>query len=564
MIRNLHIENIALISKLDIDFDGGLVVLSGETGAGKSIIIDSLSFVLGERADKTLVKYGEEKAFVEVFFEAGEDSKAYKILEELGFEADTSIVIGRTLTLSGKNECRVNGRVCPTTALRQITAALVDIFGQSQHLSLLRVDNHIKVLDEFECDGAVKGKLRELYAEYREVAKKLNAFGGNDAERERLLDILRFQIDEISSAELSENEENDLTEMRARYLNVEKIVSSVTGALNFLEGNGMAASVGEAKNALAAAAQDRELNELHGRLDSVQIELDDITASLENILSEIDYNPAEIDKMEERLEKYKVLKKKYGGTVSDVAVFLEKAKEQYENLFNAAEIIEKLTAKQNALARELYGYAQKLSEKRRAAAKKFEGEIEAQLNDLGMKGTTFRVDFNGVPGLEEFSSSVSPEGYDKVEFLLSPNKGEPLKPLAKIISGGEMSRFMLAIKNITAKIEKIPTMVFDEIDIGISGGMAQMVAVKLANVSKDYQCIVITHLPQICAMADANMLIAKSVVGERTETRLTVLDENGKTEEVARLMGGKNIGEYSRLHAKEMIDWAKNMKAGRG
>lgn len=565
MIKNLHIENIALISKLDVSFDGGLVVLSGETGAGKSIIIDSLSFVLGERADKTLIKYGEERAFVEVFFEVGEMSRAYAAMEELGFEPDTSIAIARTLTNSGKNECRINGRVCSTSVLRQLTATLVDIFGQSQHLGLLKVDNHIKVLDEYDTDTALKEGMKKLYAEYRETGKKLSAYGGSDAERERLIDILRFQINEITAAELSEKEETELNEMRARYLNVEKIASSVTNALNSIMSGGTAAGVAEAKAALSAlSGQDRELGGLHERLSSMQIELDDITASLENILGETDYNPAEIDKMEERLEKYKTLKKKYGGSVGEIFAFLKKSKEQYENLASASEIIAKLTAEQSRLAGELYINAQKLSEVRMSAAKKFEAEIETQLGDLGMKGTTFRVDFGQKPDLREFSKSVSPEGFDKIEFLLSPNKGEPLKPLAKIISGGEMSRFMLAIKNITAKIEKIPTMVFDEIDIGISGNMAMMVAVKLANVSKDYQCIVITHLPQICAMADANMLITKGVVGERTESKLTVLDQNGKIDEVARLIGGKNIGEYGRLHAKEMIAWAENAKSARG
>lgn len=561
MIRNLHIENIALISRLDIEFENGLIVLSGETGAGKSIIIDSLAFVLGERADKTLIKYGQESAFVEVAFNIEQNSKTWQIMAELGLETDTTVVINRTLTLSGKNESRVNSRICSAAVLRSITATLVDIFGQSQHLNLLKVDNHIKVLDDYRQDGELKNQLKKLYSDYRELKKQLSAFGGSDAERERLLDILKFQIDEITAAKLSETEENELIEIRSKVMNVEKIVSSVTAALDSLSTSGVMSRLAEAKNSLlSVAAYDKDISSLAERLSAVQIETDDIFSSLDKILREADYNPAQIDRMEERLEKIKNIKKKYGGTVADALKFLEKASAQYDNLVNATDIISKLNAKIEAVVSQMYELALKLSSERKTTAKRFEKEIETQLKDLGMSGTTFEVRFNDIPTFDEYKNSVSSDGFDKVEFLLSANKGEPLKPLAKIISGGEMSRFMLAIKNITAHIEQIPTMVFDEIDIGISGNMAQMVAIKLANVSRDYQCIVITHLPQIAAMGDSNMLIVKGVYGERTETRLTVLDKKGKNDEITRLIGGSNIGEYGGLHAKEMIDWADNIK----
>lgn len=562
MIKNLHIENIALISRLDIEFENGLIVLSGETGAGKSIIIDSLSFVLGERADKTLIKYGQQSAFVEVAFFVEKDSKTWRILEELGLEPDTTVVINRTLTLSGKNESRINGRICSAAVLRSVTATLVDIFGQSQHLNLLKVDNHIKVLDDFRQDDTLTDELHRLYSEYQKLKKELSAFGGSDAERERLLDILKFQIDEITAAKLSETEENELLETRSKIVNVEKIVSAVTTSLDSLSSSGVMARLAEAKNSLSSvSAYDKEIASLSERLGAVQIETDDIFSSLEQILREADYNPTQIDRMEERLEKIKNVKKKYGGTITDALNFLNKAAVQYENLVNATDIIQKLNAKIEAQLIQMYEKALKLSQERKTSAKNFENEIETQLCDLGMSGTTFRVSFNEVPAYEEYKKSVSADGFDKVEFLLSANKGEPLKPLAKIISGGEMSRFMLAIKNITARIEQIPTMVFDEIDIGISGNMAQMVAIKLANVSREYQCIVITHLPQIAAMGDTNMLIVKGVYGERTETKLTVLDEKGKVDEITRLIGGKNIGEYGGLHAKEMIEWANGIKS---
>lgn len=562
MIRNLHIENIALISRLDIEFENGLIVLSGETGAGKSIIIDSLAFVLGERADKTLIKYGQENAFVEVAFNIEQNSKTWQIMAELGLEPDTTVVINRTLILSGKNESRVNGRICSAAVLRSITATLVDIFGQSQHLNLLKVDNHIKVLDDYRRDDDLKNQLKKLYSEYRELKKQLSAFGGSDAERERLLDILKFQIDEITAAKLSETEENELIEIRSKVMNVEKIVSSVTAALDSLSTSGVMSRLAEAKNSLlSVAAYDKDISSLAERLSAVQIETDDIFSSLEKILRDADYNPSQIDRMEERLEKIKNIKKKYGGTVADALKFLEKASAQYDNLVNAADIISKLNTKIEAVLTQMYELALKLSSERKTTAKRFENEIETQLKDLGMSGTTFEVKFNDIPNFDEYKNSVSADGFDKVEFLLSANKGEPLKPLAKIISGGEMSRFMLAIKNITAHIEQIPTMVFDEIDIGISGNMAQMVAIKLANVSRDYQCVVITHLPQIAAMGDSNMLIVKGVYGERTETRLTVLDKKGKNDEITRLIGGSNIGEYGGLHAKEMIDWANNIKS---
>lgn len=560
MLRSLHIENIALIDTLDIELENRLNVMSGETGAGKSIIVDSLSFVLGERADKTLIKHGSEKAFVEVVFEIDESDKCYAKLSDLGYQPSTTVVITRSLTMSGKNECRVNSRVTSTGVLREITGTLVDVFGQSQHQNLYRPETHIEVLDNFDYAKEYFDKLSVLYAKYRENKKLLSVFGGDESQRARTIDILKYQIDEIKAAKLSQTEEDDLITQKNRMVNGEKLAQSLATTIEILNGQANVSKLlsQSANNLSTVGNLDPEIAKLSQRLSEVGIEIDDVLESCEQIAAQVDYNPTEIDRIMERLETVKQIKRKYGGSIEKAQEFLQNAENQYDNLINATEQIQKLTDERNVILDSMYEISTKLSAHRKTAALRLQKDIETQLTDLGMSGTSFVVDFAPAPTRSDFVASS--KGYDKVEFLLSANKGQPVKPLAKILSGGEMSRFMLAIKNITAKIEAIPTMVFDEIDIGISGLIAQMMAQKLSNISREYQCIVITHLPQVAAMGDCNLLITKSQNDNSTKTELTVLSEKEKVREVARLSGGDNIGEYSLLHAQELIDWASGYK----
>ena len=568
MIRQLTINNIALIDHLDIEFQEGLTVLSGETGSGKSIIIDSLAFVLGDRADKTLIKYGQDYAEVTALFDVQGNSPVLAKLAEYGYGDDTEILIYRKMSTSGKNEIRIQGKTATQAILKEVCAELVDIFGQGQHLALLNEKNQLSVLDAF-CDfHGVDQKLKsELYPQLAAINKELKGFGGSDAERERLLDILKYQIDEITAADLSEEEEDELLSMHKRMVNVERISIALNQSVTLLRGEqGASAQISQSVSSLRSISSLEDSAEpLAGRLQSARIELDDVTDQLENVLSALDFSPSEVDKMEERLEKIRQLKRKYGGSVAEVLKFLETSQKQYDSLLNSSERIEELNVQKRKVITQMYELAQKKSAIRQDTANKLAVRIMQELSDLGMRGTNFVVNFNNQPTFDEYESSPSADGYDKVEFLMSANVGEPLKPLSKVISGGEMSRFMLAVKNITALAEKIPTMVFDEIDTGISGNMAQMVANKLANVSSTnndgYQCVVITHLPQIAAMADVNLYIKKYEKDGRTYTSVDVLtDYEQRAQEVSRLMG--SVGEHAIVNAKELLDWSSNYKQG--
>ena len=565
MIKSLEIRNIALIEQLNINFEPGLTVLSGETGSGKSIIIDSLAFVLGDRADKTLIKHGTEYAEVTAIFEVEQNSPILDKLSQFGFVADQEILVYRKMSLAGKNEIRIQGKTATLAILKEICSELVDIFGQGQHLALLNEQNQLSVLDSF-CDfGGVDIQLSEqLYPQLLDINKQLRNFGGSDAERQRLLDILRFQIDELENAELSEEEEEELVAAHKRMVNIEKIASALNTVVQCLsEEGGAVDNLSSSASALSSiAGVEQQAVDLENRLNSVQIEVDDIAQTARDLLSSTEFSPYEVDRIESRLEKIRQIKRKYGGTVKDALQFLADAQAQYDNLSNAAEIIEDLNNQKHFVLQQMYDCAVTKSDIRKQTAKRLAQDIISELECIGMKGTNFVVDFCPVPTLEEYSVAPNSDGFDTVSFLMSANIGEPLKPLAKVISGGEMSRFMLAVKNITAMAEKIPTMVFDEIDTGISGAMAQMVAMKLANVAHDeqngYQCIVITHLPQIVAMADVNLYIEKYQQNNRTFTSVTQLDSQGRVREVARLMGG--VGEHAFVNATELIGWSDSFK----
>lgn len=566
MIKNLVIDNIALIDHLELDFVEGLTVLSGETGSGKSIIVDSLAFVLGDRADKTLIKYGEDAAQVTALFEVEQDSSIIAKLSEYGYGEDTEILISRKMSVAGKNEIRIQGKTATLAILKEVCAELVDIFGQGQHLALLNEKNQLSVLDAFCHFNGIDTQLKaELNPKLNAVNRELKSFGGSDAERERLIDILKYQIDEITSANLSEDEETELLAMHKRMVNVEKLSTALGQAENMLNGEqGAIAQISQSCAMLrSVGALEDTACELESRLQSARLEIEDVSSQLEDILSTMDFSPAEVDRMEERLENIRQLKRKYGGSIAEVLSFLSQAQAKYDNLVNSAERIEQLNAQKTAILQQMYSLSLKKSAERKATANSLAKRIMQELNDLGMKGTHFEVSFNEQPSFDEYCSSPSADGFDKVEFLMSANVGEPLKPLAKVISGGEMSRFMLAVKNITALAERIPTMIFDEIDTGISGNMAQMVANKLANVSASkqngYQCIVITHLPQIVAMADVNMYIRKYESNGKTYTTVdTLTDYDRRAEEVSRLMG--SVGEHAIINAKELLDWSRKYK----
>lgn len=559
MLCQLSIENIALIDKLSLELKDGLNILSGETGAGKSIIIDSLNFVLGERADKSLIRYGTDKSSVEAVFEEYITPAVSSYLDDLGIETEDVLVIRRKMSIDGKNECRINGRISTLSTLKGLTELLVDIHGQHEHQSLLKSANHISLLDKLGEKNIEKLKtdVERDFKDYSSLKKEFARFGNSD-ERERKLDILTFQIDEIEKADVKDGEEDELLIARKRIRNMEKIISALEGAKNLLDGYDSQSVSASIKNSVSLlntiSSFDDDIQPIADRLDSCKVEITDISETLADMLERLDFDSRSADKIEERLEVVRSILRKYGGGFESLQKFYDEAKKEANILANAAERVEELEIEIGKAAKKLLESAKNLSLERRKVADKFEKDIMKELCDLGMSGSTFKVEMT----TKEDVDDISANGMDSVEFMISPNVGEPLKPLAKIISGGEMSRFMLAFKNILAGVDDIGTMVFDEIDTGISGNISQVVSEKMCNISRARQVIAVTHMPSLAAMADNHYLISKSTENGKTLTHVDLLDDD--TDEVARLIGGNDYSIYAVPHAKEMKANAQRYK----
>lgn len=559
MLCQLSIENIALIDKLSLELKDGLNILSGETGAGKSIIIDSLNFVLGERADKSLIRYGTDKASVEAVFEEYITPTVSSYLDDLGIETEDVLVIRRKMSIDGKNECRINGRISTLSTLKGLTELLVDIHGQHEHQSLLKSANHISLLDKLGEKNIekLKTEVERDFKDYSSLKKEFARFGNSD-ERERKLDILTFQIDEIEKVDVKDGEEDELLTARKRIRNMEKIISALEGAKNLLDGYDSQSVSASIKNSVSLlntiSSFDDDIQPIADRLDSCKVEITDISETLADMLERLDFDSRSADKIEERLEAVRLILRKYGGSFESLQKFYDEAKREANVLANAAERVEELEIEIGKTAKKLLESAKNLSLERRKVADKFEKDIMKELCDLGMSGSTFKVEMT----TKEDVDDISANGMDSVEFMISPNVGEPLKPLAKIISGGEMSRFMLAFKNILAGVDDIGTMVFDEIDTGISGNISQVVSEKMCNISRARQVIAVTHMPSLAAMADNHYLISKSTENGKTLTHVDLLDDD--TDEVARLIGGNDYSIYAVPHAKEMKANAQRYK----
>lgn len=559
MLAQLTIENIALIDKLELELKNGLNILSGETGAGKSIIIDSLNFVLGERADKSLIRYGTDHAIVQAVFDDYLNPSVSAYLDDIGVECEDVLIIRRKMSVDGKNECRINGRISTLSILKGLTELLVDIHGQHEHQSLLKSANHIKLLDDIGAAKITKVKedVANYHAEYVSLKRELSRFG-DESERERKLDILTFQIDEIEKADVKDGEEDELLQARKRIRNMEKILSALGEAKNTLDGydsNSVSASIKNSSSLLGTiSAYDDSIGPLIDRLDDAKIEIKDIADTLSDMLEKLDFDARSAEKIEERLEVVRNILHKYGGNFENLQRFYEDAKKEAELLSGAAQTVEELQDRIETAKKNLEKSARKLTELRHEVANKFESDITRELKDLGMGGSTFKVDFVTTDDVDQISAN----GADTIEFLFSANVGEPMKPLAKIISGGEMSRFMLAFKNIVAGVDGIGTMVFDEIDTGISGNISAVVSEKMCNISRDRQVIAVTHMPSLAAMADNHYLIAKSTENGKTLTHINLLEDD--TDEVARLIGGNDYSQFAVPHAKEMKAWADRYK----
>ena len=560
MLSRLKIRNIALIDELEISLGEGLCVLSGETGAGKSIIVDSVNLALGERADRELIRTGQDKAVVEAWFEDVPD-ETVQILASQEIEADGSaLVLSRELSAAGKNVCRINGVLVTLTLLKQVSDLLVDIHGQHEHQSLLSEKNHIGMLDAFGAGiEEERQKTQKLYREFTAVKKRLLSISGSEGDRERRIDMLRYQIDEIEKAAIQKNEEDELKQRKALLNASERISEALSGAYGNLyddEDNVLAMLKDAGARLKGIDDIDEKFAELSAKTDEAYYLVEEIATGINRQLSESYFDADELEDIEQRLSLISSLCRKYGDAALD-GEYIENARAELEDLIGSEELIAKLTAELEASRQLLYEQSCVLSEKRRTTAKDFSLRMQQQLSELGMTGAVFEVNMEELPGIDECSFSAN--GIDTVEFYISTNRGEPPKPLRKVASGGEVSRIMLALKNIAANQGGIPTMIFDEIDTGISGRMAEVVAQKLKNIAGRRQVVCVTHLPQIASMADRHFRISKSSDESTTTTQVEELCEDGRVEEVARLSGGES--SISLMHAREMIDKAREYKS---
>jgi len=562
MLSSLLIKNVALIDSAEIEFGEGLNVLSGETGAGKSVILDSVNFVLGAKADKSMIRYGEEECFVKATFIVDSNSFAYKALEDIDIEPDECIIISRKYNLNGKGSIKINGNAVNATMLKKVTSALVDVHGQSEHFFLLSEKNQLSVLDSL-CAGElspVKEELKKEESNYRDIKKRLAVFSGDVTERARRIDMLNFQINEIDGAALKDGEEEELREKLEKVRNAEKIARAVGEAEGCLsEENGALDLVKSTKrNILSISKYDGEYMALSDRLENVIAELDDISETLSSISEGLFVDEREAESMDSRLELIKELKRKYGGSVAEIISFREKAFAEYDMLINCDEEFERLDIERKDALKKIYSLCLRLTAIRKATAENFAGRVIKELSSLNIPKADFSVEFT--PYSEEAASSATEDGLDEICFMFSANAGEPLKPLGKIISGGEMSRFMLSVKSQLSGVNGISTYIFDEIDTGVSGKTARVMAEKIARIAKSTQVIAVSHLPQLVSMGDTQIFIEKKEEAGKTYTKVKLLEGEERIKEIARLLGGEEGSKYALEHAREMYESSNSYK----
>lgn len=562
MIQKLVIKNVALIENAEIEFCKGLNILSGETGAGKSVILDSVNFVLGAKADKSMIRYGEEACSVYAEFSIEGNEQARSALQEADIEAeDDCLIVSRKFTLDGKSTVRINGIPANTTMLRKITSCLIDVHGQSEHFFLLKESNQLKVLDNVTGNALVpfKEALRKSIKDWKNDCSALEELGV-EGDRNRKMDILSFQINEISSANIKEGEEEELIARRNKLNATEKIIQALRNAESALQADGSGIdALRSANRSLSSISNiDREYADLTERLENLKSEAEDVADCISSLFDDVYFDEGEADEIERRLEEYKKLRRKYGATVADILEFYHTASEEFDRLNNSGEETERLKKRISEHKKTIYSLCRKITELRKGAAYSFCGRVIEQLTTLNIPSAQFSVRFNEYT--EADVERVTNEGLDDISFEFSANAGEPMKPLSKIISGGEMSRFMLSVKTQLSGINGITCYIFDEIDAGISGQTAKVVAEKFADISRNTQIIAVSHLAQIACMADREFLIQKKEEEGKTKTSVIELDESGKIFELIRLLGGEENSKVVAEHAKEMLTSAERYK----
>ena len=554
MLSSLQIENVAVIQKAEVHFEPGLNVLTGETGAGKSILIDSINAILGNRTSKDLVRTGAAKAVIRAAFEQVPPAVLDK-LEQSGYERSEALLLSREITAEGKSSCRINGMPATAAVLRELCGGLININGQHDSVGLLNPAHHLGILDDYAQNRTVFQEYYALYRELVRVKRELDALITDEAEKQRKIDLLQYQVQEIEDAGLTAGEEQALENRRKVLSNASAIRDRLAQSYALLSGSDDAAGavdlLGEASNAVDAAAQlDPALTAAAGQLLDLYYNAKDVAADLIGRLDTYDTNDAELDEVEQRLDLLYRLKRKYGSTVEDVIAFGQKAREELDNIQHSQQRYDALQAEKLRLYTKAREKAEVLTQTRLKAFEELNTRISGTLDFLNMPGVRMTLRHTRGP--------LASHGQDSVEFYISTNPGEAPKPLAKIASGGDLSRITLAIKNAMADKDAVPTVIYDEIDSGVSGKAAGRIGEVLRQSAQGHQILCITHTAQIAALADCHLLIQKNVSNERTYTEIHPLDENGRVEALARLISGDHVTELSRANAREMLQERKH------
>lgn len=560
MLAELAIKNIAIIESVTVSFQKGFTVLTGETGAGKSIIIDSIHLLVGGRGSSDFVRHGADKAEIEGLFLIEDDHPAIAKCSEFGIEIEEGmLLLKRDIYPSGKSVCRVNGKLVTITILREIGRTLVDIHGQHDNQEMLDDKSHLRLLDEFggkEIYPALN-EYQSIYREYVKIKKDLASLNENEQMMAQRLDLLKFQLNEITNAQLKIGEDEQLLTEKKKLTNFEKLFSSLNTTYEALQGEQKGLDwVGLALSNLDEAQTiDEELKEIYSIVSNSYYQLEDIVHTLRDKLDELEYDPNRLNEIENRLNIIHQMKRKYGDSIEAILEYCAKIDDEIEMITNRESHIETLNKKLVSIEKDLLVEANHLTSLRKNAAEKLTEAIHKQLKDLYMDKTVFEVKF-----FEQDNIEFQPDGIDKIEFYMSTNPGEPLKPLAKIASGGELSRIMLALKTIFSQHQGVTSIIFDEVDTGVSGRVAQAIGEKIYRISVNSQVLSITHLPQVAALCDHHFFIRKEIKEHRTITSIQQLSERERIEEIARMISGSHITTATEEHAKELLDLAHQYK----
>ena len=552
MLSQLFIKNVAVIESASIDFENGFNVFTGETGAGKSILIDSINAVLGGRTSRDLVRIGEGKAVVSAVFTDISD-KAEKILEELGYEVEDELMVSREISAEGKSVCKVNMRPATAGVLKQLSSVLIDVHGQHDSAILQNPELHIGYIDSFGNTENELSEYKESYRKLKSIERDIKKISLDDSDKAARIDMLKFQVGEIEAAAIEDGEEEELLALSKRIKSAENIMELISETIGALDGNGESeGALEELSTAIENCARLAEFfpqyEGLSEKFKEMYYEFEEFANDVKDNADELDFDPALQNRTERRLDQIFRLKRKYGGSVEEMFRYYEKAVAELENIEFSEERLEKLQKERERVFAETAKLAVALTERRQKAAEAFEKAVAEELSYLNMPNVRFKVNFEET----EFTES----GKDNLEFYIATNAGEPLKPLTKIASGGELSRIMLSIKNVLADKDNVDTLIFDEVDTGISGSAAQKVGKKLKQVSGGRQIICVTHLAQVAAFADNHLLISKSTENGRTFTSVESLDEDGRINELARIMGG-TMTDALKMSAKELLELSK-------